>query len=152
MITVYCARPMTGFNMEELTEYYKNIRETLEPFGIRVFAPLSSAEKLLEREVQKASGYKHPLLTDHAIVARDKWMIGECNIFLADWAPAVRPSLGMVVELTVANERRLHTISVLPEGNVHQHAFIIAQSDVIVYHLEDSLCYLVDLATKKSRI
>jgi nucleoside 2-deoxyribosyltransferase len=96
----------------------------------------------------KSNGYGNPVSTNHAILSRDKWMVGQCDIFLCDLTYArERVSIGAMMELAWANLLGKHTVVVMQsENNIHRHAFPLEASDVIFETMEDATAYLLKLA------
>jgi nucleoside 2-deoxyribosyltransferase len=99
----------------------------------------------------KAHGFDNPISTNHAIVKRDQWMIGQSDIVLVDLTGAERVSIGCMFELAWAMEKGKHTIVIMEKDNIHQHAFVIDSADIVFETPKDAMDYLEDLSDGKLR-
>jgi hypothetical protein len=121
------------------------LKAKLEDIGYDVLQPMVAKEYLKGDGCLKSHGYHHPTATDHAIGRRDMWMVSLSDIVLMDFTGSTVASIGCSGELAVASYIRKHTITVLPLGNIHEHAFIREFSDVIFEDLEEATEYLAAL-------
>jgi nucleoside 2-deoxyribosyltransferase len=144
---VYLAHPISGLGYDEVMEYYNRIEAELRRMGYETLCPMRGKEYLRTELTFKPHGYeRHPASTNHAIIERDRWMVTQSDIVLADLTGAQHVSIGCCMELAWAHDRGKHTIVVMEEENVHRHAFVIETGDLVFEILDDALFYLSRLA------
>lgn len=145
---IYLARPMAGFPVDEITQYFKNVKAELEPLGYVVYNPMTGKEaiKFDDPEKIKAHGYDYPLATDHAITRRDMWMVNQADIVYANFSDSDKVSIGTCMEIAWAYAAGKNVVMVLPNDNVHCHAFIHECATVIFRSPEEAMLYLKQLA------
>ena len=143
---IYLAGPISGQGYEGVVGRYKELIEGLDDYD--VLCPMQGKQYLRTELEFKAHGYnQHPASTNHGIIERDHWMVSQADVVLADLTPAGgRVSIGTMMELAWAYHLGKHTIVVMEEGNIHQHAFVLEAADMIFTALDDALSYLHDLA------
>jgi nucleoside 2-deoxyribosyltransferase len=146
---IYCARPITGCTYKEVVDYYEDVISILKEMGYEVLCPMCGKSDLSNESEFKPHGYTNPLSTNHAITERDRWMTKQSDILLIYLVGATKISIGSVAELAWAHDSGKHTILVMEEGNVHQHAFVLEMADVIYPDLQSALDYLEKLAKGK---
>jgi nucleoside 2-deoxyribosyltransferase len=139
---IYLARPISGKSYLEVSSYYNLFRGTLDVFGYEVLCPMTAKGFLRNEKKFKASGYKNPVSTNHAIVERDCWMVQQSDVVLVDFTGADEVSIGCVMELAWASLLGKHTVIILPQENVHRHAFVLEAADIIFEYDKEALDYL----------
>ncbi len=145
-LAIYTAHPITGMSYKDVMSYYTSLRIALEKGGFYVLCPMVRKDNLAGETNLKSSGYSDPVVNDHSIIERDRWMVGKADIVLVDLTGATRVSIGCMMELAWACELRKLTIVVMEDGNVHQHAFVKQAADHIFTELSAALDYLERLA------
>lgn len=143
---IYLARPITGCTYEEVVAYYKDAVARLKFFGYEVLFPMCGKNYLRTETVLKAGGYTQPLSTNRAIVGRDRWMVQQSDIVLANLLGSKQVSIGTVSELAWAFDAKKHVIVVMEKDNIHRHAFVLEFADVIFETTEEAFAYLDKLA------
>jgi len=145
---VYLALPISGRSYDDVIRDIHIVKEILERWDYEVLQPMTGKSYLRTELEFKSNGYGNPVSTNHAILSRDKWMVGQCDIFLCDLTYArERVSIGAMMELAWANLLGKHTVVVMQsENNIHRHAFPLEASDVIFETMEDATAYLLKLA------
>jgi len=152
-MNIYTAHPISGESFEDVVSYYENLRDMLGQVGYKVLCPMTGKGYLRTELKFKAHGYKDkPISTNHAIIERDRWMIEQSDIVLADLRKAERVSIGCMFELAWAMDNGKHTIVIMEEDNIHRHAFVIEAADIIFQDLGDALKYLTDLNAGELRL
>jgi len=146
IMRVYCARPISGCSFDEVTTYYRETVDILKGMGYEVLFPMCGKGYLRNEIEFKAHGYNNPLSTNHAIVERDRWMTQSCDILFVYLVGAKLVSIGSVAEMAWAHHMGKHTIVIMEEGNIHQHAFILDMADVIFPTYQEGLDYLEKFA------
>lgn len=145
---IYIAHQITGLTPEIVYNYYKETGELLRQRGYEVLCPMTGKGYLrtAEEHVYKPKDYNFPPSTNHAIFERDKWMVTNCDVWYCDFTGMTRVGIGILFELAWAALLGKHTVSVIPEGNIHQHAFVLEASDIVFATEEEALNYLEKLA------
>jgi len=132
-------------SFQEVTRYYK--RTIAKLHGYKTFHPMVG-KGILEKEIAfKSLGYdSHPLVTNHAILQRDCWMIQQSDVVFVNYSPSKKISIGCCMELAIAHWLRKYTVVVLPKDNLNNHSFVQEASDVIFYDEDEAIEYLNKLA------
>jgi nucleoside 2-deoxyribosyltransferase len=145
-LKIYCCYPMTGLSYDQVIEYYTDMDQILSNMGFKVLQPMTGKEKL-ESEVElKAHGYTgNPIITDHAIIERDRWMVLQSDILLVNLLDAKeRVSIGSCMELAWGHDHGKHTIVLMQSDNIHQHAFVKESADILFESEKDAFDYLIN--------
>jgi len=148
MLKIYTAGPISGQSYDQVVERYKEQIETLTEMGYRVFCPMTGKVSLRTELEFKAEGYEdHPISNNHAIIERDRWMVKLCDVILCDLSSSGdRVSIGSMMELAWAHDHGIHTITIIPDGNIHEHAFVLEATDIRFRTLNEAYEYLAALA------
>ncbi len=142
---IYLAGPIGGLAFDKVEAGYAEKARRLEKY-YDVMVPIVAHDCLRGEDNLKTHGFVHPVVSDHAIIERDRWMVIGSELMLADLAHADRVSIGTMMELAWAHDHGLHTVTVMEPGNIHEHAFVFEASDVVFSDLEDALDYLISIA------
>lgn len=144
---IYLAGPISGLGYLEVVTAYQKKTEKLQAMGYEVLCPMTGKSYLRNELEFKDHGQEaFPVSTNHAIFERDKWLVGNCDIVLADLTQAhERVSIGTVMELAWASLLGKHTLVVLPKTNIHHHAFILEAADIVFETGSEAEQYLEDL-------
>ncbi len=147
-LKIYCVHPISGMSADEVWSYYKRIQDVLDAH-YDVFIPMFGKNSLRTEMKFRAEGYKdNPLTSNHAIFERDRWMVTQADIILANLTGAKIVSIGSVMELAWASMLGKYVVLIMEEENIHRHAFVLEAADVIYTKEEDALDYLQKLAHK----
>jgi len=152
-LKIYLAGPIAGQKGGTVSATFAEKSAILSDFGYLVYSPMVSKEHLiLKSETFKASGYEEfPVSTNHAIFARDKWMVTQVDIILADLThTGDRVSIGTMMEIAWGNLLGKMVIVVMPDGNNHDHLFVHEASTHIFKNLEDVYDYLKELSLSRT--
>ena len=142
-LKIYLVHAMSGLKWEEVESYYKRTKTDLDALGYQTMHPMCAKSELKgNRFDPKASDVKGSAVGAHAITRRDHFMVRTANIVFADLSGCKRISIGSVSEIATAYELGKHTVGVMEKGNVHEHAFMQEQLDVIFETYEEALNYL----------
>lgn len=141
---IYCAAPITGKTVKEVQDYYTSLTRTLSSYGWTVLSPMVG-KKFSVNEEFKSNGYNSPLKTDNSIYKRDKWMVNQADVVYADFTGATRVSIGMCMELALAEQAGKYVVAVIPEGNIHVHAFVLSACSTIYRDNMAAISYLITL-------
>ena len=147
---IYLVHPMSGLSWEEVEEYYSRMKTKLEALGYFVLHPMCAKKMLSGKKFDsKASEKRSPVVTPHAITRRDHWMVRKADIILADFTPPkgkpISKSTGSISEVATAYELGKHTLGIMKKGNIHEHAFMYEQLDIIFEEEEEATEYLKKL-------
>jgi len=149
MLTVYLVGPITGMTYDTVFENIIFRKTRLESFGYRVIHPLLGKSYLrTEKGTLKPTGFTQPASKDGAIFKRDRWMVGQADIILADLTPGFdKVSIGSMFELAWASSLNKNVVVVMQEENIHVHAFVKEAATVLFPTLDDAFEYLQKLAS-----
>jgi nucleoside 2-deoxyribosyltransferase len=145
---IYLAGPISGKSYDEVVDLYRGKAELLRHYGYDVLCPMTGKTHLRNELDLKAYGLNdHPTSTNHGIFERDKWMVSNCDIVLADLSNAEsRISIGTMMELAWAAAYGKHSVVVMQADNIHQHAFVLEAADMVFPDIEQAVAYLAELA------
>lgn len=145
MIKLYLAHPISLNNAEEIISYFDAVTLSLQNW-YDILSPMYEKDYLRIEKSLRSEGYENPIICNHAIFERDLWMVKNCEVLLCDFTGSSTASIGCCMELAVASWLHKHTVVVLPEDNIHNHAFIKEAADVIFTTLDDAITYLKKIA------
>lgn len=149
-LKIYLAGPISGESYENVTEKIRMIRHHLEGVGYKVMHPMTGKGNLRTEIKFKSVGYDGiPASSNHAIYERDKWMVRNADVVLFHLANTARVSIGSMFELAWAALEDKHTIVVMENDNIHEHAFVFEAADIIFPNLQSALGYLEILAKEE---
>lgn len=148
MLKIYLAGPITGLSIQEVFKYYNSAAEELK-YRYEVFHPMTGSGKHnLRTEDFKGSYINNPVTTNHAIFERDKWMIKHVDVIFCDLTLGTdRVSIGSMMELAWADMEDKHVVVVIPEGNIHNHAFVLEAASIVFTNTKDAMEYLCNLSS-----
>jgi hypothetical protein len=141
---IYLAHQMSGLTAQQLKDYYDPVIKIVQDFGYKPLVPISKVESKIEGEIQ-THGYTDAAITDRAIHGRDRWMILKSDIVYMNLLGTTRLSVGCLKEMTIAYEHNKHLVIVMEDDNIHHHAFVHSEADVIFNNENDALEYLKNL-------
>jgi nucleoside 2-deoxyribosyltransferase len=151
-LKVYLAGPIAGQTGEKLLNSIAEKVAILTDIGYITYQPMVGKSHIIPvKEEYKANGYdQFPLATNHAIFARDKWMVSQADIILADLSSSgSRVSIGTMMEIAWANLQGKMVIVVLPDGNVHDHLFVREAATHVFKDMDQVYAYLKELALSR---
>lgn len=145
---IYLAGPISGLGYDEVVGVYQKKSDALSSWGYDVLCPMTGKQYLRNEKEFKSHGLNdHPVSTNHAIFERDKWMVSNCDVILADLSNSGdRVSIGTMMEMAFAAILGKHCVAVIPNGNIHEHAFVLEAADIVFRNTDDAMQYLSDLA------
>ena len=142
---IYTAGPITGLSYDKVMDRYEKQVAILKSYGYDVVCPMTGKGYLKYEKALSSTGYKHPTATNHAIKGRDMWMVRYTDIVLVDFTDSEVASIGSCMEMAWASMLGKHIVIVLPDNNIHKHAFILECADVIFNNITDAYEYLESL-------
>jgi len=142
---IYLARSISGQTYKNVVAYYQKTTKQLQRAGYDVMHPMTGKGILRNERQFKSVGYDHPCSTNHAIFARDKWMVLQSNVVYVNLCNTEIVSIGSVAEAAIANTSNKHIVIAMEDGNIHHHAFILEMASVIWKTHEEAMTYLLKL-------
>lgn len=147
---IYLGLSISGRDYNSVVEELEHKKFLLRSYGYEVFSPMTGKAYLRNEVVFKAHGYNNPVSTNHAICERDFWMVQQSDILFMDFSNSGEiTSIGMVSELAVGSFLRKHTVCVIPDVNIHNHAFVLEMADIIFKTVEEAYEYFKKLIAQE---
>jgi nucleoside 2-deoxyribosyltransferase len=145
---IYLARPISGCTFDEVVAYYRELSAELWDAGYQVTHPMT-AKGILRNDIKDRSfpttGFSDPCATNHAILARDRWMVMQADVVYINLCGATRVSIGCVAEMAIAHATNKHIVLAMEADSVHNHAFILEMASVIFNDDFAAETYLIKL-------
>ena len=143
---IYLVHPMSGLKWEEVEEYYTRSKKDLEALGYFVLHPMCAKSELKGNRFDPRAGESiNPVVSPHGITRRDHWMVRKADIIFADLSGAKKKSIGSISEVAAGYIQGKHTVGVMEADNIHRHAFMEEQVDVLFETYEGAIDYLAKL-------
>lgn len=143
---IYLVHPMSGLKWEEVESYYSEVKTELDAAGYYTMHPMCAKSELRGNKFHaKAAESGSPVVSPHGITRRDHWMVRKADIIFADLSGSKEKSIGCTSEVATGYTHGKHTIGVMEKGNVHEHAFMAEQFDIIFRTREEAIEYLKKL-------
>lgn len=143
---IYLVHAMSGLKWEDVAEYYQKAKKDLDALGYYTMHPMCAKGELKGAKFDPRAGETaNPVVSPHGITRRDHWMVRKADIVFADLSGVKKKSIGSIAEVSAAYTQGKHTIGVMEKGNVHEHAFMFEQFDVIFETYAEAIEYLKKL-------
>lgn len=129
MKKVYLAGPITGLTYDEGQDWRVTARDYLAQINIFGASPLRAKDYLRQLE-GKISGtgeeYAHLgcMSTPRGVMTRDRYDATTCDVLLVNVLGAKAVSIGTVMEIAMADVKRIPIVAIMEPGNVHEHMMI----------------------------
>ena len=111
--------------------------------GITVLSPMRHEGHLAEHtgpiDDDVIDNASHFFAGSKIIFAKDVLDIEHCDILLANFLGATRPSLGTVSEIGMAYVMGKTIVTVIDKDNIHQHPFVLEPSALVLDNLPDAI-------------
>jgi len=147
-LTIYLAGTMTGLDLDHVYHLFHDRAKRLTEAGFLVLHPMMGKDHLLGRGEVGSAPNEGPISNDQAIIGRDRWMVRQADIVLADLTQSRdRVSIGTACEIVWAWDQR-HTLVVVAgvdEGHSMDHPFIRQAANHSFETYEDAEDYLLCL-------
>lgn len=145
-LKIYLAGPITGQTGDGVMNAIAEKVAILTDYGYEILHPMIGKTELRTEIEFKSGGYDHPIANDHAIFTRDHWMVSQADIILVDLSNSGdRISIGTMMEMAWASHLGKQVVLVMPDGNIHDHAFVREAATIRFLTLDDAYDYLVEL-------
>lgn len=147
MLTIYLAHPISGLSGDEVFGYYNKAKEDLKDC-FEILYPMLGKQYLRNDPKYRAEGYEFPVSTNHAIHERDKWMVQTSDIVFVDFTGAKSISIGCCMELAWADLLGKHSLVVMDESGLHNHAFVLDTADIVFKSYDEAIQYLKEFKNR----
>lgn len=135
---VYLAGPIKGLTYQQANRWRQNAAHALNLIGLDSINPIEP-EMISEIGVL-GSSWPGLMSNQRAIVAKDRFAVmNRAAAMLVNFLDAPAVSIGTCVEFGWANAAQIPIVTILPEDNPHNHAFIREMSNWIVSDLEAAI-------------
>ena len=142
---IYLVGPISGESYGDVVASIEERRSALldQVDGVEIYHPMTGKGHLRTETKFKSTGYAgSPVSSNRAIFGRDKWMVSQADVIVADFSSATIASIGSMFELAWAHLQGKLVVVIMGEDNVHQHAFVLQAADVIFEDFEEVVEYL----------
>lgn len=147
MHKVYLAGPITGISYDVSEDWRDKFKSTMKDFPhIHLYSPLRGKEYLREHGVLEDEYPRTLLSTEKAIMARDFFDVSTSNALVANLTGAGRVSIGTVMEVAWAYQRKIPVI-IIGGHFMHDHAMMRQAADWWVDDMDDAATVLKTLFT-----
>ncbi len=141
--TVYLAGPILGKTYTDCRfGWRQTVALALLP-GITALSPMRHEGHLAEHtgtiKGDVFDNATHFFAGSKIIFAKDVLDIRHCDIVLANFLGATRPSLGTVSEIGMAHILNKIIITVIDKDNIHLHPFVLEPSALVLDNLPDAI-------------
>ncbi len=135
--TVYLSGPISGLTDVEACRYRNRISALLADYGLDSLDPMRGDYHVPGEVIGNFVNVGHH--DNKAIVMRDRHDVFNCDLMIADLSNATKVSIGTMVEFGWADSRRVPIITVMRDGNPHNHAFVEQLSTYVVDDVETAV-------------
>lgn len=136
---VYLAGPISGLTYDQTTNWRDQAASLLTAANIDCFSPMR-AKDYLRREGKIDGSYEtHPTATARAIMTRDRFDVGSCDLVLMNLVGAKRVSIGTMVEVGWADAWRKPIVLAIEPENIHNHPMLAEAAGFQAPTLEEAL-------------
>jgi nucleoside 2-deoxyribosyltransferase len=146
--TIYLAGPISGLKLKDSIKWRNEVREQLSDKW-HVFSPSESDLNAgaSEEDVipENRPGWRHINCTSSGLVTGDEFLIRKSDWLLVNLRGAEKVSLGSMWEMGFAWGLNKQIITVIREGERHDHPFVRRRSHVFVPDLPEAVEYLRNL-------
>ena len=142
---VYLSGPITGLVYEEATDWRKMVTEVLKHWGISAIDPMRGKEFLSGLGELGAQCDQHPSHGAREVMTRDHFDTVNADVVLVNFLGAQRVSIGTVMEVAWAWDRRIPVVAVMEPNNLHEHAMITEAIGFRFPNLDDAIQCVVQL-------
>ena len=148
---IYYHGRIAGLTYQEVEKPINDTVLHLSTLGYEVYHPFigftDMAPKLGPLYVKNM--YQNSRLSDKAAYERTKWLVRQADIVLVDFemkGTLSRVAVGAITALIFGDVFEKHTLSVVADDTVYDHAFIRQASDITFQNIEEAYRYLSELS------
>ena len=139
--SVYLAGPITGCTCRGCTGWREYAQAALDSKTTKCKSPMRAKNFWAPDELVDNAGLLNPMASDRGIMCRDHNDCVNASVLLVNFRDAEMTSIGTVMEIAWAYERRVPVVAVLPldRPNVHSHGMIDQAIDYITSDLDEAI-------------
>jgi len=136
--SVYLAGPITGCTYRGCTGWREYAQRCLDSETTKCKSPMRTKNFWAPDEIVDNSGLSSPMASARGILCRDHNDCVNASVLLVNFKEAEKISIGTVMEIAWAYERRIPIVVVLPVAvlNIHQHDMLDEAIDYAVADLD----------------
>jgi nucleoside 2-deoxyribosyltransferase len=135
---IYLCGPISGLTLTEANARRLEFMELFPSDLVRLVDPLRGKYRADDGKPIGSSGFSRNGFNDKSIVKRDRNDVLTCDLVLADFRNSKKVSIGSMVEFGWADAMGIPIITVMDEGDFHDHAFVHQLSTHVVDDPEDA--------------
>lgn len=147
--SIYLSGPIAGTDFYGCTSWRRYVSNQLSEFKcldpMRGKSYLKDAGPITDDVTKNTEGYKDYLASDQAIMTRDSWDTFNCDAIFVNFLDVKKVSIGTVMEIAWAWQRRAPIIMCMKKDNLHDHPMIRAASPFVVSDLDSGIKLLKTL-------
>jgi len=144
MLQVYLAGPISGLTQAEALGWRGRARGVLEQYRYSVIDPMRGHDSRRAEEALRADGHNWPY-GPKAVFKRDKHDVERSDILLVNLTGATRVSIFTMMEMAWAEQWNKFILTVMEDGNLHEHLAVREASSLVVPTLADAIKYLTEV-------
>jgi nucleoside 2-deoxyribosyltransferase len=147
MSKIYLAGPIAGLTFDDADEWRIRARAELAKANIDGMSPLRGKSYLRNLGALTAvcvdEGKAGLLSLPRSIMTRDYYDATSCDVMLVNLLGATRISIGTMMEVAWAYQKRTPVVCCMEDGNVHEHAMLHEAIGFRVQTLEEGIAVCV---------
>lgn len=147
MLKVYLAGPISGLTQTEALGWRERTRALLEENRYECVDPMRGHDSRRAEEALRADGHNWPY-GPKAVFKRDKHDVERCDIILVNLTAASRVSIFTMMEMAWAEQWNKFILTVMEDGNLHEHLAVREASSLVVPTLSEAIKYLTKVHNK----
>lgn len=139
---VYLAGPIGGCTYHGCTEWREEVAKQLNRDTIHCLSPMRGKDFLCNEKAIDAIDYEHPLATAKGIISRDFNDTTRADVLLVNLMGTEKVSIGTVMEIAWAYDRRIPIVCLIEEKNVHQHKMLMQAVNFVTTDLDEAVAFV----------
>lgn len=128
MTKVYLAGPITGLSYTSANEWRLDVLDSATKDGrlrgCEFFSPLRGKKYLTHETVLSDNYPQHAMSSSKAIMQCGYYDVQTADALIVNFIGASTVSIGTVMEVAWAHQRRIPVIAIMEDGNVHEHSMM----------------------------
>lgn len=140
----YLVGPIRGLTYADATDWRDFAIQQLTPMGYHCYSPMRGKAYLKDKgpllgDNNTGAFEQFPMSSAKGIFRRDILDVTRSDVTLANLVGAEAVSIGSVMEIMRAYDHEKYVLTVMEEGNIHNHPFVVEASSLVVPTLEYAL-------------
>lgn len=151
--TIYYHGRISGLYYKDIQARLHEIVVHLSNMGYEVTHPFIGFTDLAPKlgRLYLKDMYQNSRLSDKAAFERSKWLVRAADIVLIDLSSnppqeLPRPAVGAITALVWGNVYDKHTLAIVEDDGLYDHAFIRQSANIVFKTMEDASHYLSELS------